>query len=129
MISASHVPNRDVINVQILRGLPDNTAYPHLWYVAKGIADRLSVVLPARATGFPANADKFSASLGPPNAAITTFRAKFDRIPIAATEPVAKSLLGAMGFNILPPYSLQGAGRRVTLTNTDTTACRAKQLP
>ncbi len=116
IMAAAHRPNRKVINVQKLLGLPDDTANPHLWYdpktmpvVAKAIADDLSALHPAQATYFHANADKFSASLEPWHAAIAAFKAKYDKTPIAVTEPVANYMLEAMGFNILTPFSLQKA--------------------
>ena len=116
LMSASPSPNRKVINVQRLLGLPDDTANPHLWYdpktmpaVAKAIAENLSTLNPAQATYFQANAQKFVASLEPWNAAIASFKAKYDRTPIAVTEPVADYMLDAMGFDILTPFSLQKA--------------------
>ena len=116
MISASHMPNRKVINVQKLLGLPDDTANPHLWYdpktmplVAKAIADGLSALLPARTTYFQANTGKFIASLEPWNAAIAAFKAKYDKTPIAVTEPVADYMLDAMGLDIMTPFALQAA--------------------
>jgi zinc/manganese transport system substrate-binding protein len=116
IMSASQRPNRTVINVQKLLGLPDETANPHLWYdpktmpaVAKAVADELSKLQPAQAEYFKANADKFVASLEPWNTAIAAFKAKYDKTPIAATEPVANYMLEAMGFDILTPFSLQKA--------------------
>ncbi|WP_210208111.1 metal ABC transporter solute-binding protein, Zn/Mn family [Methylovirgula ligni] len=116
IMSASARPNRKVINVQTLLGLPDNTANPHLWYdpktmpaVAKAIAADLAALQPAQAAYFHANADKFIASLEPWNAAIAAFKVKYGQTPIAVTEPVADYMLEAMGFNILTPFSLQKA--------------------
>ena len=116
IMSAAQKPNRKVINVQKLMELPDDTPNPHLWYdpktmpaVAKAVADELSALQPAQAAYFKANADKFVASLGPWNAAIAAFKAKYDKTPVACTEPVANYLLQAMGFDILTPFSLQKA--------------------
>lgn len=116
IMSASQRPNRKVINVQKLLGLPDDTANPHLWYdpktmpaVAKAVADELSALQPAQAGYFKANADKFIASLESWNAAIAAFKAKYDKTPIATTEPVSNYMLQAMGFDILTPFSLQKA--------------------
>jgi zinc/manganese transport system substrate-binding protein len=116
IMSASHSPNRKVINVQKLLGLPDDTANPHLWFdpktmpaVAKAVGDALAEVDPAHTADFHANADKFVASLEPWNAAIAAFKAKHDKTPIAVTEPVADYLLHAMGFNILTPFTLEKA--------------------
>lgn len=116
IMAAASRPNRKVINVQKLLGLPDNTANPHLWYdpktmpaVAKAVGDALADMDPAQATYFHANAEKFIGSLKPWNAAITAFKAKYDKTPIAVTEPVADYMLEAMGFNILTPFTLQKA--------------------
>jgi zinc/manganese transport system substrate-binding protein len=116
IMSASHRPNRKVINVQKLLGLPDDTANPHLWFdpktmpaVAKAVGDTLAELDPDQAAYFHANAEKFVASLEPWNAAIAAFKAKHDKTPIAVTEPVADYLLQAMGFNILTPFTLEKA--------------------
>ena len=62
-----------------------------------------------QAAYFHANAEKFVASLEPWNAAIAAFKAKYDKTPIAVTEPVADYMLQAMGFDILTPFSLEKA--------------------
>ena len=72
-------------------------------------ATTLAALRPAQAAYFHANAEKFVASLEPWNAAIAAFKAKYDKTPIAVTEPVADYLLQAMGFDILTPFSLQKA--------------------
>lgn len=116
IMSASHRPNRKVINVQKLLGLPDDTANPHLWFdpktmpaVAKAVGNTLAELDPAQAADFHANTEKFVASLEPWNAAIAAFKAKHDKTPVAVTEPVADYLLQAMGFNILTPFTLEKA--------------------
>jgi zinc/manganese transport system substrate-binding protein len=116
IMSAAPRPNRKVINVQHLLGLPDDTANPHLWYdpktmpaVAKAITDDLSALRPAQAAYFWANANHFVASLEPWNAAIASFRAQYGKTPVAVTEPVADYLLQAMGCDIRTPWSLQAA--------------------
>ncbi len=116
IMSASHRRTRKVINVQKLLGLPDDTTNPHLWYdpktmpaVAKAIANDLAALQPARSAYFHHNADKFIASLQPWIAAIATFKAKYNKTPVAVTEPVADYMLEAMGFDILTPFSLQAA--------------------
>ena len=116
IMSAAPRPNRKVINVQHLLGLPDDTANPHLWYdpktmpaVAKAVADALAQLNPSEASYFHASADKFVASLEPWTAAIAAFKAKYENTPIAITEPVSDYLLQAMGFKIMTPFSLQKA--------------------
>ena len=105
-----------MIDVQKLLKLPDDTRNPHLWFdpetmpaVAKAVADALAELNPAAAAYFHANADKFVASLEPWNAAIAAFKTKYDKTPVAVTEPVADYLLQAMGFTILTPFSLEKA--------------------
>jgi len=116
IMSASARPNRKVINVQKLLGLPDNTPNPHLWYdpktmpaVAKAVADLLATLEPAQAAYFQSNATTFIASLAPWNAAIAEFKARYRNTPVAVTEPVADYMLQAMGFDIVTPFSLQAA--------------------
>ena len=116
VMSAAARPNRKVIDVQHLLGLPDDTSNPHLWYdpktmpaVAKAIAEDLSQLRPAQAGFFAANANRFVTSLEPWNAAIAAFKAQYGKTPIAVTEPVADYMLEAMGFDILTPFSLQKA--------------------
>ena len=116
IIAASSRPDRKVINVQTLLGLPDDTANPHLWYdpktmpaVAHAIVDDLTALQPAQAAYFRANGQAFIASLTPWSTAIATFRTQHGGTPIAVTEPVANYLLRAMGFDILTPFGLQKA--------------------
>ena len=116
LIAASPRPGRTVITVQQLRGLPDDTANPHLWYdpktmpaVARAVEETLARLDPAHAPDFHANADQFVASLGTWTAAIAAFKAKHDGTPIAVSEPVANYMLEAMGFDIRTPFTLQKA--------------------
>lgn len=116
IVSASDRPDRAVINVQKLLGLPDSTPNPHLWYdpktmpaVARAVADALAAIEPEQAAYFQSKANTFIASLGTWNAAIAGFKAQYANAPIAATEPVANYLLEAMGFDIATPFRLQAA--------------------
>ena len=116
IMSATPRPNRKVINVQRLLGLPDDTKNPHLWYdpktmpaVARAVADALAELKPSEASYFHANADKFVASLQPSTEAIAAFKAKYENTPIATTEPVSDYLLQAMGFKLMTPFSLEKA--------------------
>jgi zinc/manganese transport system substrate-binding protein len=116
MIAASPNPARQVINVQHLRGLPDSTPNPHLWYdpatmpaVAKAVAADLSARDPAHAAYFNANAAAFDASLKPWFAAIAGFKADFPDTPVAITEPVADDMLQAVGADMATPFTLQAA--------------------
>jgi zinc/manganese transport system substrate-binding protein len=116
ILAASANPKRQVINVQHLRGLPDDTPNPHLWYdpatmpaVAKAIASDLSALRPAQNAYFVANAAAFDASLKPWLAAMASFKAAYPNTPVAVTEPVGDYLLRAAGANIATPFSLQAA--------------------
>ncbi|HXW33862.1 MAG TPA: zinc ABC transporter substrate-binding protein [Acidimicrobiales bacterium] len=112
--SASPNPNRKVIDVQDLLGLPDSTPNPHLWYdprtmpaVAKATGDELAILDPAHASYFRTNVASFDTSLDPWFEAIAAFKAKYAGTPAATTEPVADYLLQAMGINNLTPFAFQ----------------------
>jgi zinc/manganese transport system substrate-binding protein len=116
IIAAAPNSKRKVIDVQHLLGLPDNTPNPHLWYdpktmpaVAKAVADDLSALVPAQASYFQANLEKFDKSLKPWTAAIASFRASYGGTPVAVMEPVADYMLQAIGCDIATPFSLQAA--------------------
>ncbi len=114
LASASPNSARKVINVQRLRGLPNSTANPHLWYdpktmpaVAKALASDLSALDPAHASSFHANESQFVASLQPWFNAIAAFKDKYAGTKAATTEPVADYLLTAMGIRNLTPWQFQ----------------------
>jgi zinc/manganese transport system substrate-binding protein len=116
MLAASPSATRQVINVQHLRGLPDSTPNPHLWYdpatmpaVAKALVADLSTLQPAHAAYFQENAARFDASLKPWFAAMAAFKTDFPNTPVAVTEPVGDYMLQAVGANMLTPFSLQAA--------------------
>jgi zinc/manganese transport system substrate-binding protein len=112
--SASANPQRKVIVVQHVLGLPDSTPNPHLWYdpktmpaVARAIAADLSALQPVHAAYFDANLVKFDNSLRPWLTAIAQFKAKYAGTTAATTEPVADYLLAAMGIRNLTPFRFQ----------------------
>jgi zinc/manganese transport system substrate-binding protein len=114
MEAASPNPQRKVITVQHLLGLPDNTPNPHLWYsprtmpaAAKAMAADLSALEPAHKAYFEARLTQFDKSLGPWLDAIAHFRAKYAGVTAATTEPVADYLLQAMGIRNLTPFVFQ----------------------
>jgi zinc/manganese transport system substrate-binding protein len=116
MIAAAPRPGRQVINVQHLRRLSDNTPNPHLWYdpatmpaVAGAIAADLSRLQPAHAGYFQAKATRFETALKPWFAAIAAFKTAHPGTPVAVTEPVGDSMLQAAGTEIRTPFSLQAA--------------------
>jgi zinc/manganese transport system substrate-binding protein len=112
--SASSNPQRKIIVVQNLLGLPDSTPNPHLWYdpktmpaAAKAMAADLSALQPAHAAYFQANLTKFDGSLSPWLTAITQFKSKYAGTTAATTEPVADYLLTAMGISNRTPFTFQ----------------------
>jgi len=112
--SGSPNPNRKLIVVQKVMGLPEDTPNPHLWYnpktmpaVAKLMASDLSELEPSHKAYFETRLRAFDASLKPWFEAIAAFRAKYSGTAVAVTEPVADYMLQAMGMNILTPYPLQ----------------------
>jgi zinc/manganese transport system substrate-binding protein len=112
--SASTNPDRKVIDVQHLLGLPDSTPNPHLWYnpttmpkVANALAHDLGTLQPTRAAYFGSRAATFIASLRPWLAAIARFRATYPDTPVATTEPVADDMLEAAGTHNLTPFGFQ----------------------
>lgn len=109
-------PNRTVIDVQKLRGLPDSTSNPHLWYdpatmpaVAKAVESALSKAQPDHASYFQANEATFEKSFSEWTQALAAFKQDYPNTPVAVTEPVADYMLTAAGTNDLTPTTLQEA--------------------
>ena len=107
---------RKVIDVQALRGLPDSTPNPHLWYspqtmplVAEALANDLASLQPGHAAYFQANATRFINSLTPWYQEMARFAATHPNTPVATSEPVADYMLQAAGTRNLTPYTLQAA--------------------
>ena len=112
--AASANPDRRVIDVQHLLGLPDSTPNPHLWYspktmpaVARAIARDLSGLQPSHAGYFAANLRRFLRSLQPWLQALAQFKATYPGTPVAVTEPVSDYMLQAAGAKILTPFAFQ----------------------
>lgn len=109
-------PNRQVIVVQKLLGLPNSTPNPHLWYkpstmpaVAKAIADDLSTEDPAHKAYFEHNLTTFDNSLKSWTQAIAELKATYPGATVATTEPVADYTLQAAGIKNLTPWAFQAA--------------------
>jgi zinc/manganese transport system substrate-binding protein len=112
--SASPNPNRKVIVVQNVLGLPDSTPNPHLWYdpktmpaAAKVMAADLAELQPAHKTYFQARLTAFDHALRPWLTAIAQFKTEHQGTPAATTEPVADYLLAVMGVRNLTPFTFQ----------------------
>jgi zinc/manganese transport system substrate-binding protein len=116
MVRAAPKAARIVINVQHLRGLPDDTPNPHLWYdpatmpaVAHAVADALAKLDPGHAVYFQAQEHTFDASLKPWTEALAAFRKDYPGAPVAVTEPVGDYMLQAAGAKIMTPFALEAA--------------------
>ncbi len=112
--AASPNPAREVIVVQHVLGLPDDTPDPHLWYdpkampaVASVMATDLGQLDPANRSYFQARLMAFDTSLKPWLASIASYRATHGGTPVGVTEPVSDYLLKAMGADIVTPFSFQ----------------------
>jgi zinc/manganese transport system substrate-binding protein len=112
--AAAPSPDRKVIDVQQLLGLPDTTPNPHLWYdpstmpaVARAMTVDLSAIDPAHAAYFQANLRDFDASMGPWLRAIAQIKSRYAGTPVATTEPVGDYLLAAMGLDDVTPFGFQ----------------------
>lgn len=116
ILKASPSSSRKVINVQQLRGLPDSTPNPHLWYdpatmpaVAAELVTDLSALQPAHAAYFQANEARFEASMKKWTDALAAFKQHYGGTPVATTEPVADYLVEAAGLDNKTAWSLQAA--------------------
>jgi zinc/manganese transport system substrate-binding protein len=112
--NAGSASGQRVIVVQRLLGLPGSTPNPHVWYdpptmpvVARALTAVLDQMDPAHSSYFDANETRFVASLTPWADAIARFKQDHPGVPVATTEPVADSLLQALGADDLTPFSFQ----------------------
>jgi zinc/manganese transport system substrate-binding protein len=104
LLGASNRPDRVVIDVQQLLGLPDDVNV-HIWYdpatmpkVAAAVADALAKLDPPNATYFAAQEQAYLAALGPIATKIADLKAKYAGTPIAFTEDVAGYLTDQIGL-------------------------------
>ncbi len=111
---AAPSPDRQVIDVQHLLGLPDSTSNPHLWYsprtmpaVAKALTSKLAAIQPEHAAYFQAREQRFLRSLNTWYQAIAEFKQSYPGTPVATTEPVADYMLQAAGAINLTPFGFQ----------------------
>jgi zinc/manganese transport system substrate-binding protein len=112
--SASPSSSRDVIEVQTLLGLPQDTKNPHLWYdtayvatTAARIEQDLARIEPQHAGYFANRLRSFQRSISRVESVITAFRHRFAGSAVATTEPVADYLLKALGLDNLTPFRFQ----------------------
>ncbi|MGC9259007.1 MAG: metal ABC transporter solute-binding protein, Zn/Mn family [Phycisphaerae bacterium] len=116
ILAAAPKANRQVIVVQHLLRLPENTPNPHLWYkpqtmpdVAHAIAKALCKLEPEHTRYFLHNVTRFDAALKPWYTAIASFKQQLGGTPVAVTEPVGDYMLQATGCIIKTPWNLQAA--------------------
>ena len=106
LLSASPRPARVTIEAASLVGKKpgDN---PHLWYLpatmpatAKAVADAIKQADPSSQADIDRQLASFIASLAPINAKIAAMRAKYQGLPVTATEPVFGYMADAIGLDM-----------------------------
>ncbi|MCA3802507.1 metal ABC transporter solute-binding protein [Burkholderia sp.] len=106
LLGASKQAKRATIVVANLVGKKagDN---PHLWYdpatmpaAARAIAAELGRADPANKAEYDANLQKFVASLKPVDDKVAALRAKYQGVPVTATEPVFGYMSDAIGLDM-----------------------------
>jgi zinc/manganese transport system substrate-binding protein len=115
LVGASTKPNRVVINVQQLLGLPD-TVNVHVWYdpttmpkVAAAVTSALSGLDPQNAAYFAAQQQAYLAALKPISDKITELKGKYAGTPIAFTENVAGYMTDQIGLVVKTPVGFMKA--------------------
>ncbi|HTJ94457.1 MAG TPA: zinc ABC transporter substrate-binding protein [Pararobbsia sp.] len=106
LLGASPRPARVQIEASTLVGKKDGDN-PHLWYlpatmpaVAKAFADTLKQADPSSQADVDRQLAGFLASLDPINAKIAAMRAKYQGVPVTATEPVFGYMADAVGLDM-----------------------------
>ena len=115
LLGASTKPNRVVINVQQLLGLPE-TVNVHVWYdpatmpkVAAAATSALSSLDPQNAAYFTAQEQAYLAALKPIGDKIAELKSKYAGAPIAFTENVAGYLTDHIGLVVKTPVGFMKA--------------------
>jgi zinc/manganese transport system substrate-binding protein len=112
--SASPNTSRDVIDVQSLLGLANDTKNPHLWYnpsamerTAVRIEKDLSKIEPSHERYFATRLSGFRISMRQLANVVAVFRHQFAGAKVATTEPVADYLLRDLGLDNVTPFRFQ----------------------
>ncbi len=115
LLGASEQPDRVVIDVQTLLGLPDDSNV-HVWYdpatmpkVAAAATEALSKLDPQNAAYFAAREQAYLAALQPIDDKIAEMKAKYAGKPIAFTEDVAGYLTDDIGLDLKSPVGFMKA--------------------
>jgi zinc/manganese transport system substrate-binding protein len=115
LLGASTKPNRVVINVQQLLGLPD-TVNVHVWYdpatmpkVAAAATSALAALDPQNAAYFASQEQAYLAALKPIADKIAELKGKYAGAPIAFTENVAGYMTDQIGLVVKTPVGFMKA--------------------
>ena len=115
LLGASTKPNRVVINVQQLLGLPD-TVNVHVWYdpvtmpkVAAAATSALVALDPQNAAYFASQEQAYLAALKPIADKIAELKGKYAGAPIAFTENVAGYMTDQIGLVVKTPVGFMKA--------------------
>jgi zinc/manganese transport system substrate-binding protein len=115
LLGASTKPNRVVINVQQLLGLPD-TVNVHVWYdpatmpkVAAAAMSALSALDPQNTAFFAAQERAYLAALSPISDKIAELKGRYAGTPIAFTENVAGYLTDQIDLVVKTPVGFMKA--------------------
>ena len=115
LLGASTKPNRVVINVQQLLGLPD-TVNVHVWYdpatmpkVAAAATSALAALDPQNAAYFASEEQVYLAALKPIADKIAELKGKYAGAPIAFTENVAGYMTDQIGLVVKTPVGFMKA--------------------
>ncbi len=115
LLGASPNPDREVIDVETLLGLPADVNV-HVWYdqatmptVAAAATEALTKLEPANASYFAANEQAYLAALKPVADKITQLKATYAGTPIAFTENVAGYLTDQIGLVVKTPVGFMKA--------------------
>ena len=111
-IAASSDPNRQVLDVGQLVGIPDG-GNPHRWYspadvekVADAITADLKKADPADGAYFDAQRQSFDTTgLAKYHQLIADIKAKYAGTPVGASESIFAPLADALGLNLITPAS------------------------
>jgi zinc/manganese transport system substrate-binding protein len=115
LLGASSRPNRVVINVQQLLGLPDDVNV-HIWYdpntmpkVAAAVAGALTTLDPQNAAYFAFREQAYLAALQPISDEIALLKGRYAGTPVAFTENVAGYLTDRIGLVVKTPTGFMKA--------------------
>jgi zinc/manganese transport system substrate-binding protein len=115
LLGASSRPDRMVIDVQQLLGLPD-TVNVHVWYdpstmpkVAGAVTDALGKLDPQNAAYFAARRQAYVAALKPIADKIAALKATYSGTPVAFTENVAGYMTDQIGLVVKTPIGFMKA--------------------